>query len=156
MPRFIPDESFLKLHYTDTQNEMRWRREVEYKLLSNFILVLSILITAQGLVYPKIESWTIRRNVSILFIFFSLTLTILLSLKIKAENKIIKQLGDNIVKLWEDFGLFIEEAGGPFLPVSSKKYGKGPGYKITLSFFWFLWISFSIISFTLAYYLRLV
>lgn len=145
------NEDFLKQFYIDTQNEMRWRREVEYKLLNNFILVVSFLISAQTLIYPKIVDISNRIWMAILLSSFLLILTIALNVKINSENAIYKRLGAGIVKVWEHFKLFEKlNDSSSFLNEESKNYGKGEGYRNTIGIFWILWVSFLTLSILLA------
>lgn len=147
------NEAFLNLLFTDTQNEMRWRREVEYKLLGNFILVLSFLISAEGLVYQKIENQENRLIIGAILSLFSLALFYVLRLKIKSENDIYKKLGSNVVKIWQQFKMF-EKIGtsGPFLDDASLKYGEGGGYKKTIKVLGVLTLIFCLASMLLAFF----
>lgn len=133
------DNSFLKEYFIDCQNEMRWRRETEYKLLNILVVLFPII----GIIVVAMMEWLSDTRM-----FFILTLsiaalltilTILVTLKIKAENKIYKVIGQGVVKIWGYFRLFDEGAyidGDKILDKESKSYGKGQGYLRTLYILW--------------------
>ncbi len=136
-------DDFLTSYFDDCQTEMRWRREVEYKLIGSFfplypalvagLFALSAILTAHVVMFAAILL------AGFVWIFFYYVRR-----KVEAENTIYKSIGEVVVKIWERFGLFspdtvnisgVDTPREAMLTPASKKYGKGDGYKLTLNFF---------------------
>ena len=131
-------DDFLKEYYLDTQITMRSRSETEYRLLNMFIVVNPIIITAifalSELVDDKVLFLALTLSVATLLAM----LTILLTLKIKAEHEIYVQLGQHVVKVWKYFGLFEKGVyiNDAILEKTVEDYGTGEGYLRTLRILW--------------------
>ncbi|HEY5030042.1 MAG TPA: hypothetical protein VIK39_16665 [Candidatus Angelobacter sp.] len=136
-------DDFLTSYFDDCQTEMRWRREVEYKLIGSFfplypalvagLFALSAILTAHVVMFAAILL------AGFVWIFFYYVRR-----KVKAEHTIYESIGEIVVKIWDRFGLFTSDAvkiGGvdtsreAMLKPASKNYGKGDGYRLTLNFF---------------------
>ncbi len=150
------NDDFLKTYYIDAQNEMRWRREVEYKLLTNYIAISAFLLPAEALLYKEMASMPHRMLAATCITIAVFVLTIGVSLKIRAENTIYKALGRNVVAIWEYFEMFSKGtylSSQPMLPKNSRQYGQGSGYKRTLYVLWSLTVTVSVLSFVLAVFM---
>ena len=71
--------------------------------------------------------------------FFLFILTIFIDRKIRHEHISYKEVGQDVVRIWEYFELFKKGSFLPnksILPKKAKKCGKGEGYKKTLHVLW--------------------
>jgi hypothetical protein len=127
-----PREQFLIAYFTDCQTDMRWRREVEYKLLTLLVPLAPLQVAGLFALSTVVDAWlTLAGAVSLSI----LTLIVFLSVRAKiiAENKIYVMLGEVVVRIWDTFGLFDPDGSKrKILDEASRKYGTGPGYKLTL------------------------
>lgn len=127
-------DHFLEAYFSDCMNEMRWRRDVEYKLISLLVPLFPALVGgffALSLLLPP-TTVIVSSLALITFVWF---LFWYVRRKVKAENVIYKILGSIVATLWEHFNLFKEDAylpNKPILPGASKNFGRGEGYKLTL------------------------
>jgi hypothetical protein len=132
-------ESFLQALYEDCQTEMRWRRDVEYKLMGSLIPLCPALVGGLFALSAILPPGVVAGTAAALTLFVWI-LYVYVSRKVYAEHETYAGLGQVVVKIWENFGLF-DETGhggeGGILPEPSKKYGQGDGHRITLGvFFW--------------------
>jgi len=134
----MKSEPFLQAYYADCQTEMRWRRDVEYKLMGSLIPLCPALVgglfALSAILPPGVVAGT-----AVALTLFVWILYIYVSRKVRDEHEIYAGLGQGIVKIWEYYGLFDETVygKGAILPADSKKYGGGDGHRITLGvFFW--------------------
>jgi hypothetical protein len=134
------DPDFLRAVYEQTQAEMRWRSEVEYRLLTIQVSVVAFLVSAQGLVYRQIAEPSAELGALSGTAVFILALAGAMSWKIKSEHAVYEALGGTVVRLWERFSLFEPDSreGEPLLGEGAREYGKGPGYKRTIAILWLL------------------
>jgi len=131
------DHEFLKAYFIDSQAEMRWRREVEYKLLASLIPLCPALV-AGLFALSTVAAKLVTLAAACFLTIFVWILYLYVSRKVKAENAIYKEVGRTTVRIWEYFDLFAQGAYGsnsPILLASSRKYGAGLGYKLTLNVF---------------------
>jgi hypothetical protein len=131
-------DSFLKTYFSDCQAEMRWRREVEYKLISLLVPLCPVLVGGLFALSALVPPHTLSAA-SVALTVFVWALYYYVRRKIKAEHDIYEVLGHTVVKIWDHFDFFKTDAGyiagEAMLPEVAKGYGTGPGYKLTLNVF---------------------
>ena len=133
------DNEFLREFFVDCQNAMRWRSEIEYKLLNMVIILNPIIVTAILGINEIVSDEKIFLVLTFSMAIFLTVLTILLTLKIKAEHKTYEVIGQQVVKIWKYFKLFEKGAyidDDKILDKESENYGKGRGYLRTLCILW--------------------
>lgn len=120
-------------YFEQIQNEMRWRRDVEYKVIA-LLLPFSPLSVAALFALASTGNRGLTVIAAIAFVVFSLILLFYTREKIVAEHKIYAQLGSITVKLWETFGFLDAPGQGlpPLLSAEARNYGQGKGYRLTL------------------------
>jgi hypothetical protein len=131
-------ESFLETYFSDCQAEMRWRREVEYKLISLLVPLCPALIGGLLALSALVPPHTLFAA-SVALTAFVWTLYYYVRRKITAEHHIYQVLGSTVVKIWDYFDFFKKEdsylKAGAIVPEQGKNYGTGLGYKLTLNVF---------------------
>jgi hypothetical protein len=131
-------ESFLETYFSDCQAEMRWRREVEYKLISLLVPLCPALIGGLLALSALLPPHTLFAT-SVALTVFVWALYYYVWRKITAEHAIYQVLGSTVLKIWDYFDFFKKEdsyfQAAAILPDQAKKYGTGLGYKLTLNVF---------------------
>lgn len=120
-------------YFEQIQNEMRWRRDVEYKVIA-LLLPFSPLSVAALFALASTGNRELTVIAALAFVVFSLILLFYTREKIVAEHRIYAQLGGITVKLWETFGFFGAPGQGQtsLLGPEARNYGQGKGYRLTL------------------------
>ena len=135
----VKDDEFLKEFFADCQNAMRWRSETEWKLLNLFIVLHPVIVGAMLGVGDLVDDKTISFALALSMAAFLTVLTILLTVKIRAEHRIYEEIGQQVVRIWWYFGLFDKGAyleDEAILEEKAKGYGRGKGYLRTLYILW--------------------
>lgn len=127
---------FLMSYFEETQSEMRWRRDVEYKIIA-LLLPFSPLSVAALFALATTGNHELTITAAIAFVAFSIILLLYTREKIVAEHKIYAQLGSITVALWERFGFFETSGQNPsaLLGPAARNYGQGKGYRLTLKLY---------------------
>lgn len=124
------DKSFLVAYYSETQEEMRWRREVEFKLMTIMLSVDTILFGVFTLV---IQSAKIPHDfvklIGIIISGFIFVLSACIIAKIIHDNKIYKKLGSSVANLLS----YSNMNDSKLLVKGWTEYGQGNGFKFTNS-----------------------
>lgn len=128
-------DEFLSAYFSDCQAEMRWRREVEYKLLASLIPLSPALVAGLFALSTLVDRRLVA-GTSVALTAFVWILHSYVGRKVRAEHKIYEGLGEAVVKIWEYFELFVQGAyvtQKAILSEGSRSYGKGEGYRLTLN-----------------------
>lgn len=143
------DKDFLIAFFNDCRNEMRWRSEVEHKLLA----AMGALYTITATLFIGINKWI---GNSILILIFSalpiillIVFTYLMTKKIISEHKVYSNIGRNVVKIWKYFRLFDKDAyikNEAILDKSLVNFGQGRGYKDTINILWMMTLIFVVLA----------
>ena len=137
-------DSFLETYFSDCQAEMRWRREVEYKLIGLLVPLCPALIGGLLALSALVPPHTLLAT-SVALTVFVWALYYYVTRKVTAEHSIYQALGSTVVKIWDYFDFFKKEdsyfQAGAILPEQGKSYGTGQGYKLTLNVFFALSIA---------------
>jgi hypothetical protein len=131
-------DSFLEAYFSDCQAEMRWRREVEYKLVGLLVPLCPALVGGLFALSALVPPHTVSAA-SVALTVFVWALYYYVRRKVTAEHAIYEVLGQTVVRIWDHFDFFKNDAGyvegEAILPEEAKGYGTGPGYKLTLKVF---------------------
>ena len=137
------NEDFLRDYFKDSQEDMRWRRNVEFRLLQFLLVFYTIIGAAMATLYESSIDQTAYLLLSIGATIFILLTSLFITEKICAEHKIYADIGQAIKKIWSYFGLFEQGAyleNDTILPKTlldpKKGYGLGSGYIRTLLIVW--------------------
>lgn len=135
------DKSFLIKYFEDIRNEMKWRRELEFRLLQLLLVFHPIIATAMVTLYQTDISPVIYFLLSICASLFILPATLFVANRITVEHKEYTELAKHVIKVWEYFSLFENNAylkDKAILDLSLKgELGHGKGYLRTI---WLIWI----------------
>lgn len=135
----VKDDEFLKEFFADCQNAMRWRSETEWRLLNLFMVLYPIIAGAVLGISELVHDKTLFLVLALSMTAFLTVLTIFLTAKVKAEHRVYEALGQQVVKIWQYFGLFEKGAyieGEVILEEKARGYGKGKGHLRTLNILW--------------------
>jgi hypothetical protein len=143
-----PTLSYTDLH-RELMNEIRWRRDSEFKLLA----VQTALATALIAIVLKAQDqtgWT-QIVTSLTSIFLISAFSLICGLKVSREHEHGSYLGSILVRLWDSAGFFQEspnvfKSKDRLLGKRSEHFGQGGGYLITLSFVAVSWILVMLLS----------
>ncbi|MDD5530212.1 MAG: hypothetical protein PHX21_09310 [bacterium] len=147
-------EEFLIEYFKDAQEEMRWRRNLEFTFLRFHLIYMPAILSGLFALLNSSISKIVCLLVCIGAIIFILLITVLIVEKIEAEHEIYSKIGKIIKKIWEYFEFFNENSYFEFqnkaiLPTPKNKeddYGEGDGCKKTIRIIWLIsWISIIII-----------
>jgi len=142
----VTDKDFLARYYSECQGEMRWRREIEYKLMGIIITINAASLPIVATILKLTDEDKYLKVGLPLCLAISLMLAALLIIrKIYQERHIYKILGKYTIKIWEYFSMFHCNSyleGEPILEEDARKIGKGKGHKRTAQ------VIISITSFT--------
>jgi hypothetical protein len=131
-------DTFLETYFSDCQAEMRWRREVEYKLIGLLVPLCPALVGGLFALSALVPPHTLSAA-SVALTVFVWALYYYVRRKVTAEHAIYEVLGQTVVKIWDHFDFFKNDAGyvegEAILPEEAKGDGTGPGYKLTLKVF---------------------
>lgn len=151
-----PNDDFVQKYLEDIRNEMRWRRELEFRLLQFLLVFYPIVATAMVALYQSPISPNVFAIISIGASLIIFPATLFVSNRIVIEHKAYSKLANTVLKIWEYFGLFQIGAyieNGAILDSSLKDpiegFGKGKGYKRTLSLIWSITIVMVVLILTL-------
>lgn len=138
----IRDDDFLKKVYEEHQDKLRWHSEIEYKLLNMLIIINPVIITAVIGLNEYIDDKVTYFVLVLAMSSFLLILTVYVDKKVKHEHSTYEAVGQDVVRIWEYFGLFKSSLyHKPILTEEAKEYGKGFGYKKTLHIIWAMTIT---------------
>ncbi len=100
------EETFLREHYLDQMEEMRWRRGVEYRLVNFLLLLLAILGAAMAQAFradvPKVPFLAMGG----LLVLSILAIAAAATAKIVREHATHEAIGSDVQLLWVRAGLF--------------------------------------------------
>jgi hypothetical protein len=127
------NDEFVKVYYSELQQDMRWRKEVEFKLITFILTFYTILGGALSFILNS----TIVSAISKLLVSFSVCLMILcftffIVHRIKQDHKIYNELGLSAKNVWKYAGITRLN----ILPEKWEKYGTGKGYLFTIRIIW--------------------
>ncbi|MGC1379065.1 MAG: hypothetical protein WA821_22745 [Anaerolineales bacterium] len=139
-----PDNDFLREYLIDAREEMKWRRDFEFRLLQFLLLFYPVIGTAMVTLYQSTITPQVYLILSVGASLFILLTAILVVYRINVEHKSYADLGKTVQKIWTHFKLFEQGAylkDDAILPDilrdPQKGFGQGQGYKRTL---WLMWI----------------
>lgn len=137
-------DEFLIEHFKQSQEEMRWRKNVEFRLLQFTLVFYSAIVAALAALYQSSVGRIYYLLLTIGGGALILTLSCFIGHKVNADHKGYEKIGEGVQEIWRYFELFEK---GKYLTTESmlpqnlldseKGYGKGDGYKKTL---WIIWI----------------
>jgi hypothetical protein len=133
------NDEFLKAYYVDCQSEMRWRRDVEFKLLAFSASLDVAVIPVAATLSEVLDDVRIFTGSIIALALMLIFVGIFISIKIVEEHKVYQSLGKTVVEIWQYFGLFRKGAfakNKKLLSEASRKYGAGMGYLRTIRIVW--------------------
>jgi hypothetical protein len=131
-------ESFLETYFSDCQTEMRWRREVEYKLIASLFPLCPALIGGLFALNAILPPHAVMFAAIVMTFFVWFLYYYAVKPKITAEHGVYESLGKIVATIWDYFDLFAEGSyleRKSILQEKSREYGIGPGYKFTLRIF---------------------
>jgi len=138
-----PDNDFLQKYLDDARDEMKWRRELEFRLLQFLLVFYPIIGTAIVALYQTAISPKIYIALSIGASLLILPATLFVTNRITVEHKAYAGLAKTVVKIWAHFGLFETNAyikNDAILDSSLQDpktgFGQGKGYMRTLYLIW--------------------
>lgn len=130
---------YLSVWYTEAQNELRWRREVEYKLLSANLTFYGLVTAGIGL--GDISSATANTCVIPALVVMAFLVIALLSVyKVIHDNRAYKNIAQSVAK-WCKYTEIPDE----ILPPDIDKYGLGKGHLKTCAIILFAALMSSVI-----------
>jgi len=151
-----PDNDFLQKYLNDVRDEMKWRRELEFRLLQFLLVFYPIIGTAIVTLYQTSISPTIYIVLSIGASLFMLPATFFVTNRITIEHKAYAGLAKTVIKIWAYFGLFEKNAyikNDAILDLSLQDpktgFGQGKGYIRTLYLIWTVTAAMIILILTL-------
>ena len=137
------NDDFLRDYVRDGHEEMKWRRDVEFRLLHLMLLLYPAIIVAMVAVYQGLMEQAPRLLLSIGATVFIFLISGHTTRIVFANHRIHASVGQAIQKIWDYFALLEQGAyveNDTIVPkalVEPKKgYGEGPGYKRML---WMIW-----------------
>jgi hypothetical protein len=136
MEKLVIDKDVAKDLFRELMAEMRWRREVEYKILTNFIAVSGFSLASIGLLCSNAQLAPARHSLGVLMTTFFIVFLASAILKICNEHATYQFLGQQVVKLydhWEIIGKDDKDTAKFFAP-ETRRYGHGGGYVRTILF----------------------
>jgi hypothetical protein len=151
-----PNDDFLQKYLADVRDEMKWRRELEFRLLQFLLVFYPIIGTAMVTLYQTSISPTIYMVLSIGASLFILPATLFVTNRITLEHKAYAGLAKTVIKIWKYFGLF--ESGtyikdetiiDPSLQNPKTGFGQGKGYLRTLYLIWTVTAAMIVVILTL-------
>ena len=141
------NDDFLRDYYRESQENMRFRSGVEYRLLQFLLLFFPIIGLAIVTLYNSSIEEGAFLKISVGAALFILLVTICITIKICAEHKNYRNMGQSIKKVWRYFKL---QEDGIYLPDNriipeelvdlepNKGYGSGKGHIFTLVIIWMM------------------
>jgi hypothetical protein len=137
-------DEFLQDYYKDCKEDMRGRRELEFRLVQILLIFCPIIVTGMTTVYSIILNQEVYLALSIGASVFILLVSALVTYRILVEHKAYANMGQIVQKIWTYFELF---EPGAYLPDDSilpddlrdpkKGFGQGRGHIRTL---WIIWL----------------
>ena len=139
-----PSDEFLLDYYKDCREEMRGRRELEFRLVQILLIFCPIIVTGMTTIYSTGLDQRVYLALSIGASTFIFLVSALVTRRILVEHKAYADIGRIVQKIWAYFGLFDPGAylpGDAILPDvlrdPKKGFGQGRGYMRTL---WVVWL----------------
>jgi hypothetical protein len=151
-----PNDDFLQKYLSDVRDEMKWRRDLEFRLLQFLLVFYPIIGTAMATLYQTAISPKVYIVLSIGASLFILPATLFVTNRIIIEHKAYAGMAKIVLKIWAYFGLF--ESGvyikddtilNSSLQDPKTGFGQGKGYKRTLYLIWTVTIAMIILILTL-------
>jgi len=151
-----PSDDFLQKYLDNVRDEMKWRRDLEFRLLQFLLVFYPIIGTAMVALFQIAISPTTYLILSIGASLFILPATLFVTNRIIVEHKAYAVLARTVIKIWAYFGLFEPNAyikNDVILDSSLQDpktgYGQGKGYKRTLYLIWTITVAMMILILTL-------
>jgi len=142
-------EEKLIAYLNNNFEELKWRRETEYKLLSSLVLVFPVIFIG----YTAIVTG-LKNNIATLWLGVSMILgiigmTIFVTYKINAEHKIYKKIASININICEKLDFFNANSDCHILNEEYRKLGTGKGHIKTIGILWSISLSISIAIITI-------
>jgi len=112
----------------ELMNDMRWRRDTEYKLLTVHVAIITASVIL--LFHTEEKSFLIEILAKVIALVLATLSCKLITAKIEKENETYQYLGKIVVRIWEDNKYFDPaDQKPPLLGEESRNYGKGGGFE---------------------------
>jgi hypothetical protein len=153
-----PNDDFLAKYLADLRDEMKWRRELEFRLLQFLIVFYPIIGTALVTLYETPISPQIYFMISIAASLLILPASLFVTHRILVEHRAYAGLARTVTKIWEYFALF--EPGAylkeetildPALKDPQTGLGQGKGHLRTLALIWAVTLAMIVLIMTLGF-----
>lgn len=139
------DDNFLKDYYRESQELMRFRSGIEYRLLQFLLLFYPIIGVAMATLFKSSVDEDVFLWISVGATLFIILVTLFITIKIFAEHKNYHNVGQSVKKVWRYFqlhevGVYLEKES--VIPAelvdidTDKGYGSGKGHIYTLIIIW--------------------
>ena len=139
-----PSDEFLHEYYEDCREEMRGRRELDFRLVEILLFFCPLFVAGMTALYSTDLDQRVYLALSVGASVFMLLLSGIITHRIIVEHNAYANMGRTVQKIWEYFGLFDP---GAYLPEDSilpdilrdprKGFGRGLGHIRTL---WLVWL----------------
>ena len=118
---------------------MRWRSDMEFKILTVYIAVIAASL---ALLFQAQDKGSIVRTVaSVAVLILTTSYWLIARDKVQKDHQNYARLGGRIVRIWEEWKLFESVDGKvPFYDEEYRKYGQGDGYQKTLRLMLVSWL----------------
>lgn len=122
--------------YEQLQNEMRWRRDAEFRMYREAIAISTGALTA-AVALRKFATGIDSRAYGLLALIIVVVNLVTIK-RVLYENQIYRRLGEMSVRLFERLKLLNYDEAGEYrydsvLPEHAAGYGAGAGYRMTIS-----------------------
>ncbi len=151
-----PSDDFLLDLFKDCREEMRARREIEFRLLQLLLVFYPIIVTAMATLYQSNINPTMYMILTLGAVFLTLITTQFVTSRIDYEHQTYAELGRDVQRIWRYFemfqpGAYLKETSilPPYLDDVEKGYGQGQGHKKTIRLAWMITITVIAILLTL-------
>ena len=151
-----PNDDFLAKYLDDVRGEMKWRRDLEFRLLQFLIVFYPIIGTALVTLYETAISPQVYFMISIGAALLILPATLFVTQRIMVEHDAYAGLARTVTKIWEYFGLFEpgaylekETIADPGLKDPQTGLGQGKGHLRTLVLIWTVTLAMIVLIMTL-------
>jgi hypothetical protein len=141
-------EDFLRDNFKDCREEMRGRREQEFRLVQYLLIFYPVVVTAMVAVAGSDIDPSLCTYLSFGVSAFLFIVSLLVTYRIVVEHRAYAAMGKTIQKVWRYFDLF---ETGAYLPdetmlpsrlMDAKRgIGQGRGHIRTLGFIWAITIT---------------
>jgi hypothetical protein len=152
-------DDFLRDNFKDCREEMRGRREQEFRLVQYLLIFYPVVVTAMVAVAGSDIDPSLCRYLSYGVSAFLFLVSLLVTNRIFSEHRAYAAMGKSIQKVWRYFGLFEtgvylpDEAMLPARLMDAKKgIGQGRGHVQTVGFIWAITITVIVLILALGFF----